>query len=181
MRVHAELRRYQGEDEAAWLRCRVLSFLDSDYYDDVKTRKTVLAPGSVELVATADGEVVALLDVEVNGDAATIDSVACHPDHRRSGLAAQLLAQALASAELSSVRTVDAWTRENASAHAWYEHCGFTERFRYLHVYASGDDLPSFLGLPVVQAFLHAPIEQEADLRARHTRVYTCRQYVLEL
>lgn len=34
------IRDFQPSDETAWLRCRVLSFLETDYYDDVHASTT---------------------------------------------------------------------------------------------------------------------------------------------
>ncbi len=77
------IRAYRPADEPSWLQCRLLSFFATDYYDDVKIAKTPLAPGSIELVAERDGEVVGILDVEIDGDAATIDALAVHPTAQR--------------------------------------------------------------------------------------------------
>lgn len=89
------------------------------------------------------------------------------------------------------MRTLTAWTREDPGALRWYRARGFTETFRYLHVYASHyrDDLPAGLkplvrwntGADLVGVFLHAPIEREAELRAAHRRVYVDRSFVLDL
>ncbi|WP_250130156.1 hypothetical protein [Jeotgalicoccus sp. WY2] len=34
-----EIRNYEEKDEKGWVRCRVLSFLDTAYYDDVHREK----------------------------------------------------------------------------------------------------------------------------------------------
>lgn len=174
------VRAYRATDEPAWLRCRLLSFFDSDYFDDVKVTKTVLAPAGVELVAEYDGTLVGLIDVEIDGAEATIDSIAVLPEARRLGIASRLLDAAL-TALPADVETLDAWTRESEPANAWYLARGFVEQYRYLHVYRGDGDpeLPKPAGLSApVHAFLHAPIEREAELRARFRRVHVCRQYV---
>lgn len=171
------IRRYRPSDEQSWLRCRVLSFLSTAYYDDVKRAKTPMTPTDIELVAVVGDEVVAVLDVEVVGAAATIDTVAVHPDHQQQGLATRLLDQALAELD-PSVQTLDAWTREDAAANAWYQRSGFVENFRYVHVHAKDGDLPAVDGHPIVHAFLHARIEEESAMRAQYDRVYICRQYL---
>ena len=81
------------------------------------------------------------------------------------------------------VSTIDAWTREDAAANAWYQAMGFVENFRYLHVMTESDDDASGLESPAslsrpIRAFMHAPIEMETELRARYHRVYICRQYL---
>lgn len=176
------IRAYRPADEPSWLQCRLLSFFATDYYDDVKVAKTPLAPGSIELVAERDGEVVGILDVEIDGDAATIDTIAVHPTAQRTGLANALLYAALDLLP-PKVATLDAWTREDAAANAWYLAAGFRETHRYLHVYV-GDGDPTFPGpegmsSPVI-AFMHAPIEREVEVREVYRRVYVCRQYLRE-
>ena len=76
------IRRYQPADEESWLRCRVLSFLPSDYYDDVLTEKPSY-PGGLELVAVAANRVVGIYDVSVDGGDAVLETLAVHPDHER--------------------------------------------------------------------------------------------------
>lgn len=177
------IRPYLPTDEPGWLQCRLLSFFHTDYYDDVKVAKTVLLPGSIELVAERDGQIVGILDVEIDGDAATIDTIAVHPSAQRAGIADALLAAALDLLP-PTIATLDAWTREDAAANAWYVAAGFHEAYRYIHVYVGEGD-PTFpgpegLSSPVV-AFMHAPIEREAELRERYRRVYVCRRYVREV
>lgn len=58
------IRDYQNEDEQGWLRCRVLAFLNTAYYDNVLNKKEVYENPSIELVAEMDGEIVGLIDVE---------------------------------------------------------------------------------------------------------------------
>lgn len=178
------VRAYRPADERGWLRCRVLSFLGTQYYDDVKPNRTVLTDPSIALVAVSPtDEVIGILDVEIDGKAATIDTVATHPDHQGVGVGAALLREALSRLEAAQVETLDAWTREDVAANRWYRSHGFSEQYRYLHVYLNdGDDdagfaTPDRLSAPV-SAFLHGRIEDEAIMRARFARVYVCRQYL---
>ncbi|MGX1675283.1 GNAT family N-acetyltransferase [Streptomyces sp. NPDC055400] len=104
------------------LRCRVLSFLNTPYFDDVRqTRPEISAPG-FELVATDDsGTVLGAMDVTVDSDLATIDTVAVHPDHQHQGHGRALLAEAQTRARALSLNTLDAWTSLTACAgiEAW--------------------------------------------------------------
>lgn len=184
------IRDYESSDEVGWLRCRVLSFLGTQYYDDVRPRRAPLEGGSVGLVAVvpspAGDQVVGILDVEVDGAEATIDTLAVHPDHARRGIGAAMLAVGTGRLGAQGVRTLDAWTREDVAANAWYLAQGFEERYRYVHVHKEGDDEPGGFSSPdglsaPVRAFAHAPLAMEAQLRAELGRVYVCRQYVLDL
>ena len=183
------IRRYLPTDERSWLRCRLLSFAQTCYYDDVRVARTLDDDIAVALVAVPDepggDEVLGLIDVTVDGTAATIDSIAVHPDAQRRGLASALLDAALAELP-DGTATIDAWTREDVPANSWYRTRGFVENYRYLHVYKGYDEsedgfaTPEGLSGPVT-AFLHADIEWEAQLRARYRRVYVCRQYLRSL
>ncbi|MBK0330236.1 GNAT family N-acetyltransferase [Brachybacterium sp. MASK1Z-5] len=180
------VRPYELHDEPSWLRCRVLAFLDTCYYDDVWQERP--ADPSIQLVAAVPAnngeggdEIVGILDVEVDGELATIDTIAVHPDHRREGIADALLEVGLRRLP-TNVSLLDAWTREDEPAHAWYRANGFSESDHYLHVYkgwresADGWTAPPPLGCPVM-AFCHADLADEAEARARFARVYVCRRF----
>ena len=184
---HIHVRDYRDSDEPSWLRCRALSFLGSQYFDDVKSRRTVF-DGRALCLVSADGPVgssriVGILDVEISGSTATIDTLASHPDYARRGVASALFTAALPRLADLGVSSIDAWTREDVAANAWYRRHGFSEVFRYLHVYKSWDDdsagftSPPGLSAPV-HALAHAPIELEPEVRRRFRRVYVCRRYL---
>jgi GNAT superfamily N-acetyltransferase len=124
---------YLPQDEQSWLRCRVLAFLDTTYYDDVAPRKPD-PDAEVQLVVRHDGHIVGLLDASRAGPTATIECVAVHPDHRRHGIASRLLDVALEQLAPLGVRRIEAWTREDPAALAWYRRRGFRESTRYLHL-----------------------------------------------
>ena len=182
------IRPYEPRDEAEWLQCRLLSFFDTDYYDDVKIAKTPLPSDSIQLVAEQGGRIIGLIDVELScelggnlaSDLATIDSIAVLPDARRRGIGRALFDRAI-SLLPTQVRQLDAWTRESPAANAWYRESGFVEDQVYLHVYRGEGDPefagPAGLSSPEI-AFMHAPLGLEAELRASYKRVYRCRRYV---
>ncbi len=180
-----QIREYQPSDETGWLECRVLSFLDTDYYDDVRTDRSSIQAPCLSLVAESEGKVVGLIDIEMDGTTATIDSLAVHPVARQEGLASVLLDEALDRLP-PEMRELDAWTREDAAANSWYKENGFVEAYRYLHVYKSHEDPDEGFQSPVglsrpVGAFMHADIKHEHVMRRKFKRVYVCRQYVLKL
>ncbi len=178
------VRPFRDSDASSWLRCRVVAFLATNYFDDVVTAKPAYDLPSVELVAVLGDEVVGVLDVAIDGALATIETIATHPDHARRGIARDLLVEALRVLPSTAI-TLDAWTREDAAANAWYQSCGFRETFRYLHVYSRSDgEVASSIvstrpGLTPVAAFFHASIDNEVLLRAEYERVYVCRRYEL--
>ena len=120
------------------MRCRVLGFLDSAFFDDVRREKE-------------------------------------HYD----GPAAALVDRAVELARGGELEIVQAWTRDDAWVHAWYEACGFRKRYSYLHVYLSGQEVRDEVtirteGLKPILAFAQytggAPVEDE--LRRRFARTH---------
>jgi ribosomal protein S18 acetylase RimI-like enzyme len=179
------VRPYRSSDQASWLRCRLLGFFDTDYYDDVWTTRPSYDHPSNQLVAVAGDEVLGILDLEIDAARATISTVVVHPEARGRGIATALLRRAIDELPVG-VSSLDAWTREDVAANSWYRRSGFVEDHRYLHVYldsgdpADGFTVPTGLTGPI-KAFLHAGIDDEDRLRAEFRRVYSCRRYVRDL
>jgi ribosomal protein S18 acetylase RimI-like enzyme len=177
--VRSVVRDYEAADEPSWLRCRVLGFLGTSYYDDVWPAKR---RADLELVVVDGDVVVGVLDVSVPGAEAVVDTVAVHPDARRRGIATALLTEAVRRLERCGVRTLAATTREDRPVLGWLAGNGFVEVSRDLHVYASADEVGTVLsarhGLVAAGAFLHARIERETEMRQRFERVHVCRRMV---
>ena len=132
------IREYRPADETSWLRCRVLSFLSTPYFDDVlRTKPETPAPGFALVANEEHGTVTGIIDVTVEDELATIDTVAVHPDHQHQGIGRALLAGARDRVSALGVPTLDAWTRDDPDTLRWYRAMGFTEGEHYLHVYAS--------------------------------------------
>jgi ribosomal protein S18 acetylase RimI-like enzyme len=188
--LSVEIRSYTDADEQGWLRCRVLGFLDSAFHDDVRQEKEHYDGPAVELVAVADDQIVGLLDLELepaagvlhdtNGRGGVIWHVAVHPDYRRRGIATALVERAVELAREHGLELVQAWTRDDQWVHRWYESCGFSERYSYLHVYIQPDEARDEVtlrteGLRPVLAFAHytggAPEEMRGQFRRVHDDV----------
>lgn len=184
----ARIRSYDAADEREWVRCRAVAFLDTCYYDAIEPRKPVEeADQTIDLVAVDGDRVVAILDVAVRGELATIETVCVEPAYRRYGLASRLLNEAIARLEGTPARLLDAWTREDESALAWYAARGFVEEHTYLHVYSGyGSANTSRMTerrepYRPVMVFSHAEREHEQQARAEFERVYVCRRLVKQL
>lgn len=185
------IRRYLPTDESEWLRCRVLAFLDTAYFDDVQTTKpSVPSPGLELVAADSSGEIRGILDIAIEGESATIDTIAVHPDYQSRGIGHALLQEAIHRLLALNVATLDAWTRDDLSTLRWYRSNGFSETDHYLHVYADyytdtaepdraiGERRP---GLRPIKAFLHAKLDEEATFRTQFTRVHVCRRFMRNL
>lgn len=185
------VREYTPADEASWLRCRVLAFLDTSFFDAVVPAKPALEAPGLELVALDEnGTVVALMDTGIERGLATIDTVAVHPDHRRHGLGQRLLERTKGWARSAGATTLDAWTRDDEGTLAWYRAAGFAESDHYLHVYASHYTDPAEPGRAIaeprpglrpIMMFLHAKLADEERLRGEFTRVHVDRRFSMPL
>jgi ribosomal protein S18 acetylase RimI-like enzyme len=182
-----EIRPYTDADEQGWLRCRVLGFLDSAFYDDVRQEKEHYEGPAVELVAVADDQIVGLLDLELEpADGVLHDTderggviwhVAVHPDYRRRRIGTALLERALELAREHGLKVVQAWTRDDDWVQRWYESCGFAKRYSYLHVYVHPDEARGEVtlhteGLRPVLAFAHYTGDARDEVRRRFRRVH---------
>jgi GNAT superfamily N-acetyltransferase len=186
--VPAKIRGYEQADEQAWLRCRVLSFLGTAYFDDVMPAKKSPVRGA-ELVAEDSGAIVGVLDLSVEGPIATIDTIAVHPDYQLRGIGTRLLTQACGRAQDLGANTIEAWTRDDEPTLRWYRSRFATESEHYLHVYAdryaqAGEPADAAQCGPefdLIKVFLHADLDREAEMRTRFTRVHVCRRFSLPI
>jgi ribosomal protein S18 acetylase RimI-like enzyme len=185
-----DVRPYREADEQGWVRCRALSFLGSAYHDDVRADKERYEGPSIELVAHIGGEVVGLIDVELEREPGTVCSerdglcgmiwnVATHPDHQRRGVATALLGEAERLARLEGIVRLEAWTRDDAHVQAWYESHGFQLVDSYLHVYVELQDglrdlFPITEGLRPVKLFAHYVGDEREEIKRRFARVHDC-------
>jgi ribosomal protein S18 acetylase RimI-like enzyme len=185
------VRDYASSDEQSWLRCRILAFLPTAYYDDVVRTKPVVETRGFELVAVdAHDAVVGLMDVTVDDAVGTIDTLAVHPDHQSRGIARTLLDHAMTRAHAQNLTALSAWTRDDPVTLHWYRATGFIEADHYLHVFANYTTDPAEPsravdtmrpGLALMSAFLHAKLADEPQLRQQFARVHVCRRFMKAL
>ena len=189
------VRPYDDRDEQGWLRCRVLSFLTTAFYDAVHREREHYEHPAIELVAERDGEIVGLIDVECEEAPGTVCSarpglagmiwhVAVHPDHQRRGIATALLREAQERAAERGLVRLEAWTRDDAHVQAWYESRGFVQVESYLHVYVELHEglrelFPITEGLRPVKLFAHYTSDGRDEVRQRFDRVHDCVLYEL--
>ena len=178
------VREFEPGDETGWVRCRVLSFLDSAFFDAVEREKERYERPSIELVAESDGDVVGLLDLEYGFEPGTVLAdrpgaggmiwhLAVHPDHQRQGVAGALLQETERRARDAGLARLEAWTRDDARVQRWYESHGFALIDGYLHVYLERDDLRQFDGeLRLVKAFAHYTGDEPEKIKQRYSRVH---------
>ncbi|MDQ3962473.1 MAG: GNAT family N-acetyltransferase [Actinomycetota bacterium] len=190
------IRPYKNVDESGWLRCRVLSFLSTPYFDDVKASKDRYSRPAIELVAEAGDDIVGLLDLELEtapGDlcwksgslGGVMWNIAVHPDHQRERIATRLLEEAVALSRKKGIQRIEAWTRNHPPTQAWYEKNGFRKIHTYLHVFVDDDEASEEFpastrsDLRVVNAFAHYTGDAPEEIRSRFRRVHDCFLYEL--
>lgn len=197
-----KIRPYQPTDETQWLRCRVLAFLDTAYFDNVCREKEHYLNPSIELIAELDGQIIGLIEIECEeepgsicsplasphraGKAGMIWHLAVHPDYRRQGVGKALLDDAIDLAKQAQLQRFEAWTRDDTSTLRWYEAQGFQKVDTYLHVYLQGDEVRQGIhstlpGLRPVQVFAHYRGDSAAAIRQQFRRVHQCNRYDLAL
>lgn len=189
-----EIRQYEPNDEIGWVRCRVLSFLDTAYFDNVLTEKETYQNPSIELVAVEDGQIVGLLDIEYDnsenvvctrseGLGGMIWHIATHPDYQRRGIGRKLLEEAERTAKEKGLVYLEAWTRDDEWVNEWYQKNGFKKVSSYLHVILEGKEVedvitvekPSF---KVMQAFAHYSGDEKDNIKSKFNRVHECNCYI---
>ena len=146
------IRHYTENDEQGWLRCRVLSFLNTAYFDNVLKEKETYENPAIELVAIIDDQVVGLIDIEYEVEPKSVcttkDSVggmiwhiAVHPDYQRRGIGEKLLEAATLEAKKQQLIYLEAWTRDDKWVQSWYEKIGFKQTYAYYHLFFEENEL----------------------------------------
>jgi len=185
-----EVRDYQVTDEIGWVRCRVLSFLNTAYFDNVLQKKETYAQPAIELVAIADQQVIGLLDIEYEVRPHTVCSrgeglggmiwhIAVHPDYQRKGVAHQLLQEAEKRAQEKKLNRLEAWTRDDQWVNNWYINNQFSIVDSYLQVFMDNEELKHAVTADIpelypVQAFAHYVGKEREKIKERFARVHEC-------
>lgn len=145
------IRDYSESDEKEWLYCRVVSFLDCSYYNDVKTRKETYEHPSICLVAEAYNRVVGFIDVEIDSDDLTCNmgergAVIWHlgvlPEYRKMNVAKQLWLSVKKRLLQLDIHYCEAWTQQDVPANQFYIRNGFVmdEAQTWLRCYVAGEE-----------------------------------------
>lgn len=186
-----EIRDFQIEDEIGWIRCRVLSFLNTAYFDNVLQKKETYANPAIELVAIKDHQVIGLLDIEYELQPQTVCSkgeglggmiwhIAVHPDYQKMGVGHQLLQEGEKRAKAQKLNRLEAWTRDDKWVNEWYINNKFSIVDSYLQVFIEGENeikqtfITETPELYPVQAFAHYVGKEKEMIRERYAGVHEC-------
>lgn len=199
-----QIREYKKTDEQSWIRCRVLSFLDSSYFDDVQNYREDYDHPAVKMVAVdSDNTVIGFLDCEYEqaaGDfcyfngpkGGVIWHLGVLPEYRKQGVASSLWEAAKEKLKKEGIQRVEVWTQDDEQATQWYVKQGFEYKEAYLNAYIKGttqdsiiqkyinlDNLGEIYG---VRNFnFEAPLSRKAELEKICYRLHEVRVYELYL
>ena len=193
------IREYVPADEREWLRCRVLSFLDCSYWNDVKTVKETYAHPSISLVAEADGHIVGLIELEIDSDelygygegrGAMLWHMAVLPEYRRCGIAQALWRAAERRLQEAGIAYCELWTQEDEPANRFYKRMGFEQQTEstWIRCYAHGEAARRLMNLDaagdiygVEEIVFQAEYARKAELSAVCDRIDEVRLYAKRL
>ena len=191
------IRPYNSSDEENWLKCRLVSFHDSAYYDDVYTKKPTFDNPSLELVAEINGKIVGIIDLEKDnkdgsvcycktGLGAMVWTIAVLPDYRRLGIASQLILKSVDWAKSKEIDFIEAWTRDDKWVLDWYESLDFNRFHSYWHIYFKGDNAKSLFesndkDIAPESVFAHSNKDPKTLDQNKIDRFYKCSGYKLEI
>ena len=195
------IREYTKDNELAWLRCRVLSFLDCSYSNDVLTRRESYENDAICLVAEENGKMIGLMDVEMeketgslcvagNQPGAVIWHLAVLPEYRRRHVAASLWEEAKKRLASKGIRYCEVWTQEDEAANRWYLAEGFhnVRERNWLRCYARPSRADWFLNRKSVgeiygveEMIFEAAPSRRAEVSEYCYRIDEVRLYAMEL
>lgn len=128
-----QIRQYLKSDEQEWLKCRLLSFYDSSYFDNIVQSKDEYSLEDVNLVAVEENKIIGFIDIEIDKITnetskelgAMIWDLGVLPEYRNKKIATQLFNQALEILKGKDIKRVQAWTQDDIPANKWYGNRGF--------------------------------------------------------
>lgn len=117
------------------------SFAPKERWSEAAWASEIEADNRRVLVAASDEAVLGVISVQIVGGVADLNRIVVAPNHRRSGLGADLLAAGIAAADADEADEMLLEVRhDNTAALALYERAGFVEIARRANYYRQGAD-----------------------------------------
>jgi len=189
------IRQYRKSDEREWLRCRVVSFLDCSYWNDVKTAKEAYPHPGISFVAEENGTIIGLIDIELDssdlyctdkGRGAIIWDLAVLQEYRKTGIAKKLWGCALKELKSQGVQYCEVWTQDDVAANSFYNSIGFQmeDSQTRIRCYAEGKKCNELLDHAAMGAIygpeelvFDAPVSRREELQGICRRINEVRLY----
>lgn len=194
-----EIREYREADKQSWIRCRVLSFLESSFYDDVQRSREKYENPVIQIVAINEEEVIGFLDCEYEtkpGDLCYFEGtrggviwyLGVLPEYRGMRLATRMWETAKGKLQEQGIHRIEVWTQDDNAANNWYIRQGFIFKEAYLNAFVKGDKkdkmMQQFLDLDHIGEVygirnlnFEAPIERKEELAKICYRLHEVRAY----
>ncbi len=168
------IRDYNQTDEKAWLYCRVVSFFDCSYNNDVKTQKEIYEHPSISLVAEENNRIIGFIDVEIDSNDLTCNNgergaVIWHlgvlPEYRNQRIAKQLWLQVKGKLLQLGIHYCEVWTQEDIPANQFYIGNGFVlnDEQTWLRCYIAGKECKKLVKAEFLSG-IYGPEEMIIDI-----------------
>lgn len=189
------IRNYSQVDEKAWLYCRVVSFFDCSYNNDVKTQKDIYEHPSICLVAEDNNCIIGFIDVEIdsndlscnNGErGAIIWHLGVLPEYRKQGVAKQLWLQVKEQLLQMGIHYCEVWTQQDIPANQFYISNGFVlnDKQTWLRCYIAGKECKKLMKAEILsdiygieEMTIEIPKKQKGKWRDKCYRMDEVRLY----
>lgn len=194
------VRTYRETDEKEWLKCRLLSFYDSSYCEDIVHQKPIYNSEMIDLVAENEDHIVGFIEIEIEKNVrevcylegelgGVIWNIGVLPEYQRSDVATNLLKEAIERAKLKKISRFEAWTQDDIASNLWYEKKGFYFIESYLNVYATwkeckenqlinSENMGESFGVRVLN--FEAPIHRKEEVLKKYSKVHEVKLYELK-
>lgn len=168
------IRDYCKTDEQGWLSCRLNSFFDSSYFNDIKREKEKYEKPSVCLVAEEEGQVIGILDMELDSEdlscakderGAIVWHLGVLPQYRKQGVARALWEATKQRMLEEGIHYCEIWTQEDEAANKFYQSVGFEieDSQTWLRCYVQGRACKELLKQPFLEK-IYGPEELIFDV-----------------
>lgn len=192
------IREYEKSDEYAWLICRLEAFIDSSYFDDVKTRVEVYKGETISLVAECGGRLVGFVEAEIDSDSlqksyegrgAVLWNLGVIKAYRNLHIASMLWKELLHRLKCAKVAYCEVWTQQDEPANGFYQNAGFSlvPSKNWLRCRISGKRSADYLNASKVEdiygveeIILEAPTEQLKKWQEVCSRIDEVRLYAIK-
>lgn len=153
MKTDYMIKPYDSQYEDSWIRCKALSYLYSQFKDQIEAEKDTYTEEdgyaeAIERIAlTNEDEVIGILDVGIYDDERSqydryvphldkgsyMDIIAVHPDYQKMGIAQSLIDDVVNELREKGIEYLTIFTRGDSAANALYKKIGaelLTESYR---------------------------------------------------